>query len=163
MRERNGWLPSLLFLLTSCLAILPWRRLRHSAPRRAAAVTDATIPAFHSSPAEPCLVPEKTSYNSCNVDGLYIAMTFDDGPSPQFTPRLLDMLKERGIKATFFVVGQNAAEYPDILRRMAFEGHEVANHSWSHPALTKLGAEGFRKQIENTNDAIAKRQGSARC
>ena len=83
-------------------------------------------------------------------------MTFDDGPSPQLTPRLLDILKERGIKATFFVVGQNAAEYPDILRRMASEGHEIANHSWSHPALTKLGAESLRKQIENTNDAIAK-------
>jgi peptidoglycan-N-acetylglucosamine deacetylase len=98
----------------------------------------------------------KYSYNSCHVDGPYIAITFDDGPSGQLTPRLLDMLKERGIKATFFVVGQNAAEYPDILRRMAFEGHEIANHSWSHPALTKLGAEGLRKQIENTNDAIAK-------
>ena len=98
----------------------------------------------------------KYSYNSCNVDGPYIAITFDDGPSPQLTPRLLDILKERGIKATFFVVGQNAAEYPDIVRRMASEGHEIANHSWSHPALTKLGAEGFRKQIENTNDAIAR-------
>jgi peptidoglycan-N-acetylglucosamine deacetylase len=85
---------------------------------------------------------------------MYIAMTFDDGPNPQLTPKLLDMLKERGIKATFFVVGKNVEEYPDIVRRMADEGHEVANHSWSHPALTKLGAESFRKQIENTNEAI---------
>ncbi len=68
-------------------------------------------------------------------------------------------MKERGIKATFFVVGQNAAEYPDILRRMASEGHEIANHSWSHPALTKLGAESFRKQIENTSDTIARLTG----
>jgi len=98
----------------------------------------------------------KISYNSCNVEGLYIAMTFDDGPNPQLTPRLLDILKERGIRATFFVVGKNVAEYPDIVRRMSSEGHEVANHSWSHPALTRLGAESFRKQIENTNDAIAK-------
>jgi peptidoglycan/xylan/chitin deacetylase (PgdA/CDA1 family) len=72
---------------------------------------------------------------------------------------LLDILKERGIKATFFVVGRNVEEYPDIVRRMAAEGHEVANHSWSHPALTKLGAENFRKQIENTNDAIARATG----
>jgi peptidoglycan/xylan/chitin deacetylase (PgdA/CDA1 family) len=46
-------------------------------------------------------------------------MTFDDGPHPQHTPRLLDMLKQRGIKATFFVVGQNAAQYPDIIKRIA--------------------------------------------
>jgi peptidoglycan/xylan/chitin deacetylase (PgdA/CDA1 family) len=102
----------------------------------------------------------KYSYTSCNVEGPYIAMTFDDGPSAQLTPRLLDILKERGIKATFFVVGRNVAEYPDIVRRMASEGHEIANHSWSHPALTQLGAQGFRKQIENTNDAIANLTGS---
>jgi peptidoglycan/xylan/chitin deacetylase (PgdA/CDA1 family) len=106
------------------------------------------------SPAAQAPAAKSNYYTACNVDGPYIAMTFDDGPSAQLTPKLLDILKERGIKATFFVVGQNAAEYPDILRRMADEGHEIANHSWSHPALTKLGAEGVRKQIENTNDAI---------
>lgn len=132
-------------------------------------------PAFQPSPtasqpqtADFASVPQATpgptltgrfSYNSCNVEGMYIAMTFDDGPNAQLTPKLLDMLKGRGIKATFFVVGKNVEEYPDIVRRMAAEGHEVANHSWSHPALTKLGAEGFRKQIESTNDAIAKATG----
>jgi peptidoglycan-N-acetylglucosamine deacetylase len=104
----------------------------------------------------PVIVPERLSYTSCNVQGMYIAMTFDDGPNGQLTPKLLDMLKERGIKATFFLVGKNVEEYPDIVRRMANEGHELANHSWSHPALTKLGAEGFRKQIEGTNEVIAK-------
>lgn len=100
--------------------------------------------------------PTKHSYNSCNVDGPYIAITFDDGPHPEYTPKLLDELKKRGLKATFFLVGQCVAEYPDIVKRMVAEGHEVANHSWSHPALTKLGAEGVRKQMENTNDAIRK-------
>jgi peptidoglycan/xylan/chitin deacetylase (PgdA/CDA1 family) len=107
----------------------------------------------------PVIVPEKTTYNSCNVEGMAIAITFDDGPNPELTPRLLDMLKERGLKATFFVVGQNVEEYPGIVTRMASEGHEVANHSWSHPALTKLGIESFRKQIENTNQAIANATG----
>ena len=107
----------------------------------------------------PVILPGKHSYTSCSVQGMYIAMTFDDGPNAQLTPKLLDMLKERGIKATFFVVGRNVAEYPDIVRRMTDEGHEVANHSWSHPALTKLGAEGFRKQIESTNEAIVKATG----
>lgn len=107
----------------------------------------------------PVVVPEKTTYNSCNVEGMSIAITFDDGPNPELTPRLLDMLKERGIKATFFVVGKNVEEYPAIVARMAQEGHEVANHSWSHPTLTKLGFESFRKQIENTNEAIARTTG----
>lgn len=116
----------------------------------------ASVPQATPGPAN---LTGKLSYNSCNVEGMYIAMTFDDGPNPQLTPKLLDMLKERGIKATFFVVGKNVEEYPEIVRRMAAEGHEVANHSWSHPALTKLGAESFRKQIESTNDAIAKATG----
>ncbi len=101
----------------------------------------------------------KISYSSCNVNGPYIAMTFDDGPSPELTPKLLDMLKARGIKATFFVVGQNAAEHPEILKRMIAEGHEIGNHSWSHPALTKLGVDGVAKQIESTNAAIEQATG----
>ena len=107
----------------------------------------------------PVIIPEKTTYNSCNVEGMFIAITFDDGPNAELTPKLLDMLKERGIKATFFVVGKNVEEYPGIVTRMASEGHEVANHSWSHPTLTKLGFESFRKQIENTNQAIANATG----
>ncbi|PTX95054.1 polysaccharide deacetylase family protein [Spartobacteria bacterium LR76] len=101
----------------------------------------------------------RISYNSCNVNGPYIAMTFDDGPNPELTPKLLDMLKARGIKATFFVVGQNAAQYPEILKRMVAEGHEIGNHSWSHPALTKLGVDGVKKQIESTNAAIEQATG----
>lgn len=120
----------------------------------------AQAPAYASLPQSPAAAaPSRHSYNSCNVDGPYIAITFDDGPHAQLTPKLLDMLKERNIKATFFVVGQCAAEYPDIMKRMVAEGHEVANHSWSHPALTKLGADGVRKQIENTNNAIMQTAG----
>jgi peptidoglycan/xylan/chitin deacetylase (PgdA/CDA1 family) len=96
----------------------------------------------------------KTTYSACHVDGPYIAMTFDDGPHATNTPRLLDMLKQRGIKATFFMVGQCAAEYPAIVKRIAAEGHEVANHSWSHPQLTKLTDEGVKEQLKKTHDAI---------
>jgi len=84
----------------------------------------------------------------------YVAMTFDDGPVPEQTPRLLDMLKERGIKATFYVVGTNAAAHPEILRRMVAEGHEIGNHSWNHPALSKMSAAGVKSQMDKTNAAI---------
>jgi peptidoglycan/xylan/chitin deacetylase (PgdA/CDA1 family) len=123
----------------------------------ATTATPAAAPAGDSSvPQAKPAAPARHSYNSCNVDGPYIAITFDDGPHKEYTPKLLDELKKRNIKATFFLVGQCVAEYPEIVKRMAAEGHEVANHSWSHPALTKLGADGVRKQMENTNDAIRK-------
>ena len=64
------------------------------------------------------------------------------------------MLKQRGIKATFFVVGQNAAQYPEILKRMAAEGHELANHSYSHPILNPLGEGGIREQLDKTHQAV---------
>lgn len=98
--------------------------------------------------------PKRHSYNSCNVDGPYIAITFDDGPKPGQTDRLLDILKERGIKATFFVIGKNVAAYPDLIRRMVEEGHEVGNHTWNHPSLTKVGAAGVANEIKQTDAAI---------
>jgi peptidoglycan/xylan/chitin deacetylase (PgdA/CDA1 family) len=101
----------------------------------------------------------KVTYSQCHVDGQYIAMTFDDGPHATNTPRLLDMLKQRGIKATFFVVGQCAAEYPDIMKRIVAEGHEIANHSWSHPLLTKMAEGGVTDQLQRTHDVIVQTTG----
>lgn len=103
--------------------------------------------------------PVKLSFSSCSVEGAYVAMTFDDGPHAQNTPRLLDILKQRGIKATFFVVGKNAAEYPEILKRIADEGHEIANHSFSHPVLASLGESELRDQLDKTHQAVLKNAG----
>jgi peptidoglycan/xylan/chitin deacetylase (PgdA/CDA1 family) len=88
------------------------------------------------------------------VEGPYIALTFDDGPHATLTPKLLDLLAARQLKATFFVVGQNAAEYPEILKRAVREGHEIASHSWSHPNLGKMSDEGVRRELQKTDDAI---------
>jgi peptidoglycan-N-acetylglucosamine deacetylase len=103
----------------------------------------------------PSVAPSKASYSSCRVTGPYIAMTFDDGPHPTLTPQLLDMLKTRRIKATFFLIGENAAAHPDIVRRIAAEGHEIGNHSWSHPQLTKLKPAALREELERTTSTIA--------
>jgi peptidoglycan/xylan/chitin deacetylase (PgdA/CDA1 family) len=64
-----------------------------------------------------------------------VALTFDDGPDPVDTPRLLDLLREKDVKATFFVVGERAERHPEIVRRAWEEGHLIANHTWSHPNL----------------------------
>ncbi|WP_243712937.1 polysaccharide deacetylase family protein [Actinomadura sp. 6K520] len=82
-----------------------------------------------------------------------VSLTFDDGPG-EHTGRLLDTLKAAGVRATFFMLGEMVREHPDIARRMVLEGHEVANHTWSHQNLTGLSAAGVRSQIERTQKAV---------
>ena len=94
------------------------------------------------------------SYNSVNTSRPYVALTFDDGPHPELTPRLLDILRHHGVRATFYVIGRNVETYPEIARRIVSEGHEIANHSWSHPTLTSLGAARLRQEIDKTNEVI---------
>ena len=116
-------------------------------------------PTPEPTPTPTPLPPRKHSYNKCHVAGSEIAITFDDGPHPKLTPMLLDMMKERGIKGTFFLVGKRVAEYPEIAQRIVAEGHEVANHSWAHPQLTKLAPDALKKEIADTNDAIHRATG----
>ncbi len=112
--------------------------------KRAAAARE-----IRATPEEPSI-----TFNSVHVDGPYIAMTFDDGPSATLTPKLLDLLAAHHIKATFFVIGENVAEHPEIVARAAREGHEIANHSWSHPNFGKMSDESVRRQLQQTDDAI---------
>jgi len=79
-----------------------------------------------------------------------IALTFDDGPSG-YTSTLLDGLKERGAKVTFFIVGTNAQRYPKTINRAWSEGHEICSHTYDHPQLTKLSYEGIRSQLDTTD------------
>ena len=113
----------------------------------------------HSSKVSGETTPSYRKYSSVHVDGPYIAMTFDDGPSPTLTPHLLDILKEKGVKATFFVIGQNVVHSPEIVARAAAEGHEIGNHSWSHPMLTKLSEERVQEEVQKTSSAIAEATG----
>ena len=83
-----------------------------------------------------------------------VAITYDDGPSPETTPRLLDILKSKNAKATFFTVGRNVDAFPDIVRRERDEGHLVANHSYNHPQLNKLSDDRIARELDETNRAI---------
>lgn len=83
-----------------------------------------------------------------------IALTFDDGPHPYYTEQLLDGLKKRGVKATFFVMGKQAEEYPDIIKRMAEEGHLIGNHTYTHLQLCRTNEEAFKKELDRTNQLI---------
>lgn len=83
-----------------------------------------------------------------------VAMTFDDGPHPKNTPYLLDMLKERNIKATFYLIGNRVVTWPKIVQRISEEGHEIGNHTWSHPFLTKLSDKSVLREVDRTTNAI---------
>jgi peptidoglycan-N-acetylglucosamine deacetylase len=93
------------------------------------------------------------------VSGNYIALTFDDGPHPQNTPRLLDMLRARNVKATFYVIGRSVDLYPQIVRRTVAEGHEIGNHTHTHRLLSKLGNDEVRQEISRCRDAIVRAAG----
>ena len=102
------------------------------------------------------------SYSSVGgVKGPFIAITFDDGPHASNTPRLLDMLSSRGIKATFFCVGTNVARYPNIVRRIVADGHEMANHTWNHPKLSSLSDSGVRAELDRATTGIVSVTGAA--
>lgn len=94
-----------------------------------------------------------------SVPGNYVALTFDDGPSASLTPRVLDILREYGAPATFFVLGENAARNKSILARAASEGHEIASHTWSHVKLTSCSQEKICSEMERTSTVIAEATG----
>jgi peptidoglycan-N-acetylglucosamine deacetylase len=124
------------------------------------AASPSPSPSPLSTPEAPADTPKPATWFSVHVDGPYIAMTFDDGPSAETTPRLLDILKQRNIKVTFFEIGQNAERNPAIVKRILAEGHEIGNHSWTHPQLSKLSDERVTEEITKTQDAIKNASGS---
>lgn len=88
-----------------------------------------------------------------------VALTFDDGPSRETTAQILDILARYKMHATFFLLGKNIPGNEDLVQRMINEGHQVGNHSWSHPELTKVSSEEAQAQIQQTQDAISKATG----
>jgi len=84
------------------------------------------------------------------------ALTFDDGPSAVWTPKILDELKKAKIKATFFMLGEHVAKYPEIARRVAQEGHEIGNHTYDHRVLLNNTLDGLEKEIKDTERIIQK-------
>lgn len=99
------------------------------------------------------------TFSRVSVAQPYVAMTFDDGPHPKNTPRLLDMLRERNIKATFYVIGRSVDLYPAVTRRIVAEGHEIGNHTYTHGNLTKMSDERVRNELMKCKASIASATG----
>jgi peptidoglycan/xylan/chitin deacetylase (PgdA/CDA1 family) len=81
-------------------------------------------------------------------------LTFDDGPDPETTPRLLELLAEHGVPATFFLVGSNCAQYPHLVRAIAEAGHRIGNHTYNHQLLPMKQTKHIEEEISRTNDVI---------
>ncbi|MDV6378100.1 polysaccharide deacetylase family protein [Sporosarcina sp. GW1-11] len=88
-----------------------------------------------------------------------IALTFDDGPDPRFTKKVLETLQKYNVKATFFMLGNRVEEYPNIAKAVAEAGHEIGNHSWNHPPLTRLTDEELHDEVQSTEDIILQATG----
>ena len=83
-----------------------------------------------------------------------VALTFDDGPKPKTTPKLLDGLDQRGVKATFFLIGKQVEEYPELVERMAASGHQIGIHTYDHVILTGLNQTDFDAQVGRTRQIL---------
>jgi len=83
-----------------------------------------------------------------------LALTFDDGPNPAWTPRLLDLLVEHNVRATFFMVGKFAEAEPGLVRRVVTSGHLIGNHSWSHPNLAMTAAGRVTEELTRTSETL---------
>jgi peptidoglycan/xylan/chitin deacetylase (PgdA/CDA1 family) len=127
IRRYHAILLGIILLLSGVASYSSFEPLNHSYPP----------PAFSLTPPHP-----------------WIALTFDDGPHPVMTEKLLAVLKQEGVPATFFVVGKMAVRHPDIVQDMAREGHEVANHTFTHPNLSHVDTKTLLNELGQTRDVI---------
>lgn len=98
--------------------------------------------------------------NCVQTEKKLVALTFDDGPSGVYTPRILDALKSRRARATFFVMGKNAGRHPPVMKRLAAEGHEIGDHTYNHPFMMFKSDSFRRDEIEKTSDAVFRMTGA---
>lgn len=157
--RRRGIGPSDLAVLLACvLAVL----LAGPGPERPGGHQGAAAPdAAASGPvtgrlaAVPVLDADGVQRRLAATDGPTVALTFDDGPDPRWTPTVLDLLRRHRVRATFCLVGQHVAEHPELVRRIAAEGHGLCNHTWTHDGAMQLRPRAaVRAEIERTNQAI---------
>ncbi|MEM1443568.1 MAG: polysaccharide deacetylase family protein [Verrucomicrobiota bacterium] len=144
------------------VALLPLTSCQTAKSKRKEAEAAAVADSDNRTPSPlPTSVGNKNSYSKVNTSLPFVALTFDDGPHATNTPRLLDILKERDVKATFYVVATNARRYPHIMKRIAAEGHEIGNHTVTHGNLTKMTPDEVRSELSRAHEAIVSTTGLA--
>src|SRR5829696_2595706 len=98
--------------------------------------------------------PDLATHGKTGTSGRRIALTFDDGPDPRTTPRILDSLREQDLEATFFVLGRHVKKSPGLLRRIVKEGHTIGNHTYNHSDMSDLSRKRMRLELRRTQAAV---------
>jgi peptidoglycan/xylan/chitin deacetylase (PgdA/CDA1 family) len=133
----------------------------HFAP---ASVAQAVVLVAPPTPTTTTRPPTTTTTTRAPANALPVSLTFDDGPNAVYTPQVLDILARYGVRATFFVVGQEVVQHPELVQRIVAEGHTLGNHTWDHRNLTQLTAEEVASEFDRTQEAlIAAGVPSVRC
>jgi peptidoglycan/xylan/chitin deacetylase (PgdA/CDA1 family) len=167
--RRHGIGPSDVVIILACALAVLVAGPRPDPPRAQQQPTASgpapagrTAPSALGAPAlgAPVLDPDGVQRHVSAAAGPAVALTFDDGPDPRWTPTVLDLLRKHRIRATFCLVGQHVAEHPELVRRIAAEGHALCNHSWSHDERMQLrSAASVRAELQRTSTAIARAAG----
>jgi len=89
-----------------------------------------------------------------------VCLTFDDGPNPAYTPRILQILKEKKVRATFFLIGQHAQQHPDLVKKIYESGHELGDHTFSHVELPKVPSDKIKQEVESTRSIVESATGA---
>jgi peptidoglycan-N-acetylglucosamine deacetylase len=134
-----------------------WRALVHGSNVPPAIVTPATnvhMEFSGSLVARVYRVTHDVSTGDRSGRPRLIALTFDDGPYPVFTPMLLDVLRDLRVPATFFLIGRDAQQWPELTQRIEIDGNEIADHTFTHPNLDQESAEAVRREILSGGDAL---------
>lgn len=132
-------------------------KARRALPAEDATLQDNPLARRLNKPSTMPMAPPagaRLSYSSVSIKEPVVAMTFDDGPHPSLTPKLLDLLKERNIKCTFFLIGQNVKAYPNIVRRILAEGHEIGAHTYTHCSLTSRSDDQIRSELKKSEEVL---------
>lgn len=134
-RSRLGWLRFLAIVMAIALSIVLFDRVLW--PNR-----------YHA----PWLFGD--AFYKVQTSEKVVALTFDDGPDPRYTEDIGRILADAGAKGTFFVMGQHAAEHPEVVQTLIAQGHELGNHTWSHPSLRAKSPEAIREELETTDQLL---------
>ncbi|MGA2775699.1 MAG: polysaccharide deacetylase family protein [Candidatus Omnitrophota bacterium] len=100
------------------------------------------------------VIVRKDTFYRARIQDKVVALTFDDGPSEEWTPKILDVLNKYGVKATFFMIGEHVLQYPEIAKRVAKEGHEIGNHTFDHHVLVYYKPQELVEEIKKAEKAI---------
>ena len=161
--SRRGFIAATTAALASCRAAAPLKQENaNTQPNRNYRTPSPQGPVPRNNVGNPSSNFSKdagVSFSRVLVSGNYIAITFDDGPHPQNTPRLLDILAARNVKATFYVIGRSVDLHPGVLSRTVAEGHEIGNHSHTHRLLSKLSESEVRLEMQRCHDAVGRAAG----